>query len=150
MWRETQPKGWSISPKYPFRQSGRSKGVPPKFLNFPNHPLVVQKINIYRVDYPCACGKCIHSGFIRSGYIVHFAKLILFDSLHIFHLHFMHSPQHRTASVVSFLSIPQAPLIQSVTIQALFQRTSNGIYFFCDEFTPIRLIPFGRAEKRII
>ncbi len=50
--------------------------------HFPHHPLVVQKINILRVVYPCACGNCIHSGSIRSGFFVHFAKLILFDSLH--------------------------------------------------------------------
>jgi len=33
--------------------------------------------------------------------------------------------------------------------QALFQRTSNGIYFFCDELAPIGLIPCGRAEKEM-
>ena len=60
---------------------------------------------------------------------VHSFQPIIFQELHSFlsshpyisfSFHFMHSPQHRTASVVSFLSIPQAPLIQSVTTQALF------------------------------
>ena len=114
----------------------------------PHHPLVVQKINIFRVLWQCACGKCIHSGFIRSGYFVHFAKLILFDSLHIFRLHFMHSPQHRTASVVSFLPIPQAPFIQSVTTQALFQRTTNGIYLFLRRVCPNRSNPLRESGKK--
>ncbi|HJV78108.1 MAG TPA: hypothetical protein VJ602_06955 [Paludibacter sp.] len=47
-----------------------------------------------------------------------------------FRFHFMHTPQHRTASVVSFLSIPQAPLIQSVTTQAFFPRISSGMFSF--------------------
>jgi hypothetical protein len=42
----------------------------------------------------------------------------------------MHTPQHRTASVVSFLSIPQAPFLQSVTTQALFLRISSGMFLF--------------------
>jgi len=50
--------------------------------HFPHRPLVVQKIKIFRVVYQCACGKCIHYGSIRSGFFVHFAKLIHFDSLH--------------------------------------------------------------------
>jgi len=32
---------------------------------------------------------------------------------------FVHPPQHPAASVISFLSIPQAPLVQSVNTQAL-------------------------------
>ena len=53
-----------------------------------------------------------------------------------FCLHCKHSPQHRTASVVSFLSIPQAPLIQSVTTQALFQPTTSGMFYFLRRVCP--------------
>ena len=42
----------------------------------------------------------------------------------------MHTPQHRTASIVLFLSIPQAPFIQSVTTQAIFQRIFSGMFLF--------------------
>jgi hypothetical protein len=42
----------------------------------------------------------------------------------------IHPHQHRTASVVSFLSISQAPLIQSVTTQAFSPRISSGLYLF--------------------
>jgi len=48
----------------------------------------------------------------------------------------MHSPQHRTASVISFLSIPQAPLIQSVITQALFQPSTNGMFYFLRRVSP--------------
>lgn len=47
-----------------------------------------------------------------------------------FCFHFMHTPQHRLASVVSFLSIPRAPFKQSVTTQALFQPLTNGMFSF--------------------
>ena len=53
-----------------------------------------------------------------------------------FRFHFMHSPQHRAASVVSFLSISQAPLIQSVTTQALFQPTTSGMFYFLRRVCP--------------
>jgi len=55
----------------------------------------------------------------------------------------MHSPQHRTASVVSFLSIPQAPLIQSVTTQALPNAFPAACFIFCGEFTPLKKSSFG-------
>jgi len=55
----------------------------------------------------------------------------------------MHSPQHRTASVVSFLSIPQASLIQSVTTQALFPRISSGMFYFLRRVSPNGQNPFG-------
>jgi hypothetical protein len=55
----------------------------------------------------------------------------------------MHSPQHLTASVVSFLSIPRAPFIQSVTTQALFPRISSGLFYFLRRVSPNRENPFG-------
>lgn len=45
------------------------------------------------------------------------------------HFHSNHTLQHRTASVVSFLSIPQAPFMQSVITQAIFPRYSSGLFF---------------------
>ena len=59
-----------------------------------------------------------------------------------FCFHFMHSPQHRTASVVSFLSIPQATFIQSVTTQAFFQPSTNGMFYFLRRVSPNRKNPF--------
>ncbi|MBV5283883.1 MAG: hypothetical protein JZU53_15790 [Paludibacter sp.] len=53
----------------------------------------------------------------------------------------MHTPQQYTASIVSFLSIPHAPFMQSVTAQALFQRISNGMFLF------LRRTPEGRAKR---
>ena len=47
-----------------------------------------------------------------------------------FRFHFMYTPQHRTASVVFFLSIPHTPFMQSVTTQAIFQRIFNGMFLF--------------------
>ncbi|MDD4992825.1 MAG: hypothetical protein PHR83_11375 [Paludibacter sp.] len=53
-----------------------------------------------------------------------------------FRFHFMHTPQHRTASVVSFLSIPHAPFMQSVTTQAISPRISSGIFLFLRRVHP--------------
>jgi hypothetical protein len=65
-----------------------------------------------------------------------------------FLLHCKHTPQHPTASVVSFLSISQAPFIQSVTTQALFLRISSGMFYFLRRVSPNKrillvLIRFG-------
>jgi hypothetical protein len=100
----------------------------------------VQKIKTFRVDYPCACGHCIHSSSISFWASCSFLTAKPDTS---FCLHCKHSPQHRTASVVSFLSIPQAPLIQSVTTQALFPRISSGMFYFLRRVCPNRENPFG-------
>jgi hypothetical protein len=50
-----------------------------------------------------------------------------------FRFHSMHTPQHRTASVVSFLSIPHAPFMQSVTTQAIFPRISSDMFLSSTE-----------------
>ena len=83
--------------------------------------------------YPCACGKYIPFNPIP------FQELRSYLTSHpciSFCFHFMYAPQHRTASVVSFLSIPQAPFIQSVTTQALFQPTTNGMFYFLRRVSP--------------
>jgi hypothetical protein len=59
----------------------------------------------------------------------------------------MHTPQHRTASVVSFLSIPQAPLIQSATTQALFPRISSGMFYFLRRVSPNEENPLGFDQE---
>ncbi|MDD4992584.1 MAG: hypothetical protein PHR83_10155 [Paludibacter sp.] len=64
-----------------------------------------------------------------------------------FRFHFLHSPQHRTASVVSFLSIPQAPFIQLVTTQALFPRISSGMFYFLRRVSPNKKYPFGYEKE---
>ena len=94
----------------------------------PHHPLVVQKTKK-------------HSGLIYPMCLryMHSFKPITFQELRSYltsnpsislRFHFRHTPQHRTAPVASFLSIPQAPLIQSVTTQATFQRISSGMFSF--------------------
>jgi hypothetical protein len=88
----------------------------------PHHPLVVQKIkNMWSSGYHVLA---VYA-FIQAHYIPGTTFVP-----HSEPFHFMHTPQHRTASVVSFLSIPQAPLIQSVTTQALFQCISSGMFLF--------------------
>jgi hypothetical protein len=93
--------------------------------HFPHRPLVVQKIKYVELILLMLAVNAFHSVSIsfRLGFVPQ-------PNLTSFLLHCKHTPQHRTVSVVSFLSIPQAPFIQSVTTQTLFQRISNGIYFF--------------------
>lgn len=104
---------------------------------FPHRPVVVQKTKTFRVDL----SMCLRS--VRSFQPIPFRELPSFLTPNpsiSFRFHFLHSPQHRTASVVSFLSIPQAPLIQSVTIQALFPRISSGCFHSCGVFAPTKRI----------
>ena len=92
---------------------------------------------------PCSCNRQQknHTGFIYPSacgiYIpikpIAFQELRSYLTSHpyiSFRFHFMHTPQHRTASVVSFLSIPQAPFLQSVTTQAIFHRIFSGMFLF--------------------
>jgi len=63
-----------------------------------------------------------------------------------FRFHFMHTPQHRTASVVSFLSIPQAPFIQS--LPKLFSHAFPVVCFsFLRRVSPINRL---KAERKVI
>ncbi|MDD4992113.1 MAG: hypothetical protein PHR83_07780 [Paludibacter sp.] len=56
-----------------------------------------------------------------------------------FRFYFMHTPQHRTASVVSFLSIPQAPFSQS--LPKPFSNAFPAVCFiFCVELAPMERI----------
>jgi len=55
----------------------------------------------------------------------------------------MHTPQHCTASVVSFLSIPQAPFKQPVATQAISPRIFSGMFYFLRRVSPNRKNPFG-------
>jgi len=77
--------------------------------------------------YPCACGKYIAFKPITfqelRSYLTSYPCISLC-------FHFMHTPQHHTASVVSFLSIPHAPFMQSVTPQAIFPRISSSLFLF--------------------
>jgi len=61
--------------------------------------------------------------------------------------HFRHTPQHRTAPVASFLSIPQASFMQSVTTQALFPRISSSMFYFLRRVSPNRESPFGYGKE---
>jgi hypothetical protein len=101
--------------------------LPERPLNFPTTHQLCRKQKTYSCLF-------IH---VLAVYDFHF-RSIPFQELRSFltlspdtalHFHSNHTLQHRTASVVSFLSIPQAPLIQSVTTQAIFQRISNGMFF---------------------
>ena len=83
--------------------------------------------------YPCACGICIPFKPIPFQELRSFLTSNPYIS---FRFHFMYTPQHRTASVGSFLSIPQAPFIQSVTTQALFHRISSGMFLFSGRVNP--------------
>jgi hypothetical protein len=73
--------------------------------------------------FSCACGRCVpfrlHS-FRSASYL---------DRTNTsFHLHYKHTPQHRTASVVSFL-FHSASSINSVShYPSPFQRISNGFF----------------------
>jgi len=83
--------------------------------------------------YPCACG--IYIAFKP----ITFQELRSYLTSHpyiSFRFHLMHTPQHRTASVVSCLSIPQAPFIQSVTTQAISHRISSGMFLFSTASKP--------------
>ena len=77
--------------------------------------------------YPCACGICIPFKPIPFQELRSYLTSNPYIS---FRFHFMYTPQHRTTSVVSFLSIPQAPFIQSVATQAIFLRISSGMFLF--------------------
>ena len=84
----------------------------------------------------------------HSGFFVHFARLIHFDSLHViapsFQAYTLLAPRmlrwfrFHCAFVSISLHAPPKPF---------FQRTSNGIFFPCGEFTPIRQIPLGECGK---
>ena len=116
-------------------------------LRFPHHPLVVQKTKTLRVDL----SMCLRS--VHSFKPIPFRELPSFltpNPCISFRFHFLHSPKYPTASVVSFLSIPQAPLIQSVTTQALFQsfppspqgegRGEVYVFIFCGGLAPTERI----------
>ena len=96
----------------------------------PHHPLVVQKINTFRVLWQCACGICNHSSSISFRDFVHFEILILSDPLHYISLSFYANTSAPHGFGSSFLLIPHAPLNQSETIQAFFPRISKGMFLF--------------------
>jgi len=77
--------------------------------------------------YPCACG--IYIPFKPIAFQELRSYLTSHPSIS-FYFHFMYTPQHRTASVVYFLSIPHTPFMQSVTTQAIFLRISSGMFLF--------------------
>ena len=106
---------------------------------FPHRPIVVQKIKTYRVDL-YICLRSVHS--FQPITLQELRSFLTPNPYISFRFLFMLSPQHSTASVVSFLSIPQAPLIQSVTTQALFPRISSGIFYFLRRVSPNRENPF--------
>jgi len=83
--------------------------------------------------FQCACGQCILSSLLHSG---NFVRSSLRSPCISFCFHSMLTPQHRTASAVSFLFIPQAPLIQSVTIQAISQPTTMVCIYFLRRVWP--------------
>ena len=111
---------------------------------FPHRPVVVQKTK----NIPYWLSMCLRS--VHSFQPITFRKLRSFltpNPCISFRFHLMHPPQHRTASLVSFLSIPQAPLIQSVTTQALFRPTTNGMFYFLRRVHPNRENPFGYGKE---
>jgi len=77
----------------------------------PHHPLVVQKINILRVLLPCACGKCIHSGYISFRVLRSFRKTnsLRFPTLQFAFILCIHLSTQRLREIL--ISISQAPYI---------------------------------------
>jgi hypothetical protein len=71
--------------------------------------------------------------FIPAHYVPGTTFVPHYEPLHSIMPTFLHPPQHPAASVVSLLSIPQAPFIQSVTTQAIFPPISNGCLRSCGE-----------------
>ena len=92
-----------------------------------------QKWKIYRVDFSM-CLRYIHS--FKSITFQELRSFLSPNPYISFRFHFMYTPQQRTASEVSFLSIPQAPFLQSVTTQALFHRISSGMFLFSTASKP--------------
>ena len=59
----------------------------------PHHPSVVQKIKTFRVDYPCACGQCIHSSPLHSrNYVRSSLRTLTFHSAFILCTHLSTAP----------------------------------------------------------
>ena len=105
----------------------------------PHHPLVVQKINIFWVDYPCACGICVHSSPLHSRNYVRTSLRTL-----TFHSAFISCTHLSTAQLREILiSISQAHSFRFP--QALFQRISNGIYLFLRRVSPKRSNPLRES-----
>ena len=107
----------------------------------PHHPLVVQKINIFRVLWSCACVICIpfQLHFVPGSAVV--PPLTL---------HFILPTLQAYTSAPHGLgkySFPFRKLIHSVFPKP-FSNANPMVYIhFCDELAPIGLIPFGRAES---
>ena len=58
------------------------------------------------------------------------------------HFHSNHTLQHPRLREI-LISISQAPFMQSVTTQALFQPTTSGMFYFPRRISPNRENPFG-------
>ena len=103
------------------------------FPHFPHHPLVVQKINICRVDCPCACGKCV-------SFRLHFvpgSAVVPPLTLHFI----LPTLQAYTSAPLGFgkYSFPFRKLHSFRFPQPFSYAFSVVNIFFCDEFTPNKL-----------
>jgi len=137
--------------KAPFRQSG--KFITPNRWVFrrsasirttirPHHPLVVQKINIFRVLLPCACGKYFpfQLHFVPGSAVV--PPLTLHLILPTFQAYT--SVPHSLGKY----SFPFRKLIHSVFPKP-FSNAFPAVYiYFCDEFTPMKIKPLSGERKK--
>jgi hypothetical protein len=97
----------------------------------PHHPLVVQKINIYRVDYPCACSICVP---FRLHSVLGFLFVPHRETRHFI----LPTLQAFTSAPHSFgkYSFPFRKLIHSVFPKP-FSNAFPAVYiYFCDELAP--------------
>jgi hypothetical protein len=108
----------------------------------PHHPSVVQKIKTFRVDYPCACGQCIHSSPLHSrNYVRSSLRTLTFHSAFILCIHLS------TAQLREILiSISQAQFIpfSPSPFPTHFQWY---VFHFCVGLAPLKRL---KAEWQVI
>ena len=104
-------------------------------------PISCAENKIYRVDYPCACGKCVpfQLHFVMVGFVPQPNQHFILPTL-----------QAYTSAPHGFgkYSFPFRKLIHSVFPKPFSNANPTVYIYFCDELAPIGLIPYGRAEKR--
>jgi len=100
----------------------------------PHHPLFVQKINICRVDYLCACGKCIP---FRLHFVLGFLFVPLRETRHFI----LPTLQAYTSAPhgLGKYSFPFRKLIHSVFPKPSSNASPMVYIYFCDELAPNKL-----------
>ena len=92
-------------------------------------PISCAENKIYRVDYPCACGKCVpfQLHFVMVGFVPQPNQHFILPTLQAYT-----SAPHSLGKY----SFPFRKLHSFRFPQAHFQRFLNGIFYFCDELAP--------------